>query len=744
MRQNTKRLDFWDHPKVQILRRGLRARILVGLSSAFVSVMIYVYVIDLLDPRNNYDFFADIRRLLVTDEHQFFSGREGGFYIRIGESLEKRTAESGNLKIANRKSSGALDNARSVASQRKAFGLIQEDTLAPDVFIREHIRYITPLYLERMHILYDENRFQEILDARSVAPEDGGSIQQQEKPHVRTLRVAGNANDDDVKYFFQNAKISTGPTGSGSRLFAKYLLSSCEVANYVDLGLDFSDALTRMNSAEPELKVDAVFTIAGAPLDSVKDMLSKAGGRRFRLMSVDPSVVPIINKTFNKKLASATFKEKYANGDAVSTIGSWAFLISSRDVSDAVVHDTLSLLDDVKDDIRRDMRLETGSSFQLSEFNFSSAVNQTHAGWVRLLRDFLIFALTVAFLSALMMSFMAHAVSAVWKVLFYRGITRIYGMLPENTSLTTNNSNLPSPIIHRDQKPFIEELVTGQSELLKLAKMVRESYNYGELSIAHYSFLQESIQNLKAIFQTNFVQRLNEYFANFGEFDETSLRHFYTAGYLAEPGYNRLLARFGAEDSSGERPKTEETDLSSPMSRLRIFISYRREDSSFATDRIKKLLVQTFGKESVFHDADIPKGRDFRIVIDREIARCNVVLVVIGPNWLRRLDSQMNEQDYVRYEIEAAFEAYLEDKRDIQIIPVVLSPANLPLPTELPSSLRQICFNQGVTIRPDPEFNSSVSLLIRDLEQLPESTVVMQQNTQARIQRTRSSDSIDP
>src|SRR6266446_6849141 len=76
-----------------------------------------------------------------------------------------------------------------------------------------------------------------------------------------------------------------------------------------------------------------------------------------------------------------------------------------------------------------------------------------------------------------------------------------------------------------------------------------------------------------------------------------------------------------------------------------IFISYRRDDTSDVTGRIYDRLIQHFGKDSVFKDVDsIPLGVDFKKHLRDSVARCDVLLTVIGRQWLigyvgeRRLD----------------------------------------------------------------------------------------------------------
>ena len=92
----------------------------------------------------------------------------------------------------------------------------------------------------------------------------------------------------------------------------------------------------------------------------------------------------------------------------------------------------------------------------------------------------------------------------------------------------------------------------------------------------------------------------------------------------------------------------------------KILISYRREDSADVTGRIDDRLVQQFGRQAVFVDVDsIPFGLDFRKHLDEQVAKCDVFLAVIGPDWMGPKDSQgktrlEDPRDFVRIEIESA------------------------------------------------------------------------------------------
>ena len=71
----------------------------------------------------------------------------------------------------------------------------------------------------------------------------------------------------------------------------------------------------------------------------------------------------------------------------------------------------------------------------------------------------------------------------------------------------------------------------------------------------------------------------------------------------------------------------------------KIFFCYRREDSGHQAGRIFDHLSSHFGKEDLFKDVDsIPFGYDFRQVITDKVCQCDVVLALIGDNWLSASD----------------------------------------------------------------------------------------------------------
>src|SRR6185369_887378 len=77
-----------------------------------------------------------------------------------------------------------------------------------------------------------------------------------------------------------------------------------------------------------------------------------------------------------------------------------------------------------------------------------------------------------------------------------------------------------------------------------------------------------------------------------------------------------------------------------------IFISYRRQDAAGYAGRLYDRLVSHFGAERVFMDVEgIEPGVDFVEALERAVASCEVLIVIIGNDWLsasaagkRRLD----------------------------------------------------------------------------------------------------------
>jgi TIR domain len=132
----------------------------------------------------------------------------------------------------------------------------------------------------------------------------------------------------------------------------------------------------------------------------------------------------------------------------------------------------------------------------------------------------------------------------------------------------------------------------------------------------------------------------------------------------------------------------------------RIFISYRRQETAWPARQLYDVLVEHFPAEQVFKDVDnIDPGDEFVERITSAVESCDVLLALIGPNWLtitnkkgqRRLD---DPKDYVRLEIETAL------TRKIRVIPILVDDAQMPGEDELPPTVAPLVYRNAVEINP--------------------------------------------
>jgi hypothetical protein len=110
----------------------------------------------------------------------------------------------------------------------------------------------------------------------------------------------------------------------------------------------------------------------------------------------------------------------------------------------------------------------------------------------------------------------------------------------------------------------------------------------------------------------------------------------------------------------------------------------------------------------------IELGDDFAEVIANAVGACDVLLVLIGAQWLaitdeagrRRLE---NSDDFVRLEIEAALQ------RKVRIVPILVGRARMPHVHELPASLGKLVHRQALELDPN-RFEADTRRLVRVVE----------------------------
>lgn len=145
----------------------------------------------------------------------------------------------------------------------------------------------------------------------------------------------------------------------------------------------------------------------------------------------------------------------------------------------------------------------------------------------------------------------------------------------------------------------------------------------------------------------------------------------------------------------------------------KIFISYRRDDAQHQADRLYDCLTESFAREDVFMDVDnIPLGVNFVDYLDQKVGQCEILLALIGRDWLAELQRRAEDPtDFVRIEIASAL------KRGIPVIPVLFDGAPMPSGLDLPDDVRELVQRNGIEIR-RVGFREDVARLVNGLNHI--------------------------
>jgi TIR domain len=178
----------------------------------------------------------------------------------------------------------------------------------------------------------------------------------------------------------------------------------------------------------------------------------------------------------------------------------------------------------------------------------------------------------------------------------------------------------------------------------------------------------------------------------------------------------------------------------SEASSFRIFLNYRREDSSGHAGRLYDFLLHGgggtgFRKEQIFMDIDtVAPGVDFRRVIEDAVGSCDVFIAVIGRRWLQAADAEGRfrldkANDFVRLEIEAAL------TRDVPVVPALVQGAEMPSAEKLPETLDDFAHRNAVELS-DARWAYDVGRLTAWLKTVDEEKARAERN-RAELERKR-------
>ena len=147
-----------------------------------------------------------------------------------------------------------------------------------------------------------------------------------------------------------------------------------------------------------------------------------------------------------------------------------------------------------------------------------------------------------------------------------------------------------------------------------------------------------------------------------------------------------------------------------------IFISYRRKDTSGHCGRLYDRLIDHYGENRIFMDInDIKPGLNFVDEIKTAFNSCNMLIVLIGQEWLVKTDNNKSRlddtSDFVHIEIATALE------KKIITIPVLVQSAPMPQAQDLPEQLKPLASFNAIELS-DSRWNEDVDRLIGAIEEL--------------------------
>jgi CHASE2 domain-containing sensor protein len=178
------------------------------------------------------------------------------------------------------------------------------------------------------------------------------------------------------------------------------------------------------------------------------------------------------------------------------------------------------------------------------------------------------------------------------------------------------------------------------------------------------------------------------------------------AGMIGVDAYVERTQRAALERDLGE--------LLPPLKPPAFFISYRRSQNTVQAYAIRQELTRRYGAASVFMDtSSIDYGDSFPDRIVSAIRGCSVMLVLIGPHWLDRVNGSRRidePDDWVRRELEAGLQ-----RREAVVVPMLFDGATAPVDAELPDTVKRLAQLHAFAATGD-DFRAHIDKLMRSVD----------------------------
>jgi TIR domain len=135
--------------------------------------------------------------------------------------------------------------------------------------------------------------------------------------------------------------------------------------------------------------------------------------------------------------------------------------------------------------------------------------------------------------------------------------------------------------------------------------------------------------------------------------------------------------------------------LSPPMGTPKAFISYRRGDAPHQAMDLHRAVADRLGEEQVFFDRlDISHGDNWREIVRAQLTAGDVVLALIGPQWLDELRCRLAEpaDNVLRSKLATAL------AMGRRVIPLLLEGGTIAAGRDLPADLAPLAGRQAAVL----------------------------------------------
>lgn len=507
----------------------LKLRNIIFVLGILISLVIYYLIADYYAP------FKDTLNYLNADDeiYTFYSGSNGGFYHEIGTELNRLNNSQNDYDVNNVRinlaepTSGGLDNAVQVLSGKKSFGLIQESTLRLGDELREKINYVSPLYMERLHIICRKSLFNPKSTSNKI-----GEL---------------SRSNEDLKeiLFHKDSKISIGEVGSGTRVVASYLLDVLELTETPKEIYSYSQ--TDGLAALKDSSINVFMVIVGAPLAQYAEILEP--NSEFQLIGISPTLIVEINDKFSTNYRVSNFKSKYPDYENINTLGSYSYLISSKDVDERMNIEMLRRIDYISASIKKNLEIKSWKDlkFQLDEIDFNSGVDSRETDInVRMYKNITLFIVSILISTFFAIWILIWVFSSIKLARYFREMTLIYKQYyPNPVEINKGVSSEFHGILPKNGSHEINELINGIDLLRKLKKEVRKDYDTGGISESHFRNLLSSAQLALHEFRSALTRAITNHIKgnddNEYRVTEKTITNFFSSSFLNKDQYQMLL-----------------------------------------------------------------------------------------------------------------------------------------------------------------------------------------------------------